>query len=117
MSGLLLDTNILSELTRIKPEPRVTEWLAGVVVEQVYVSVLTLGEMRKGIALPRKANGVLNSRNSSEPCWSLGFPSTFCPWIGTLPTDGDCLRLKPRSPERLWPWLMGCSRQPPRSTI
>jgi predicted nucleic acid-binding protein len=51
MSGLLLDTNVLSELTRIKPEPRVTEWLAGVAVERLHVSVLTLGKIRKGIAL------------------------------------------------------------------
>jgi len=51
MSGLLLDTNVLSELTRIKPEPHVTEWPAGVAVERLHVSVLTLGEIRKGIAL------------------------------------------------------------------
>jgi predicted nucleic acid-binding protein len=46
----------LSELTRIKPEPRVTEWLAGVAIEQLHFSVLTLGEIRKGIALLPEGN-------------------------------------------------------------
>ena len=65
MSGLLLDTNVLSELTRSKPEPRVTEWLAGVAIERLHVSELTLGEIRRGIALLPEGNGVLNSRSGS----------------------------------------------------
>src|SRR5436305_12936712 len=51
MSGFLLDTNVISEAVKARPEPRVASWIAGVDEHLVYVSVLTLGEIRKGIAL------------------------------------------------------------------
>ena len=50
MSGFLLDTNCVSELVRVKPEPRVIEWLEATDEEMLYLSVLTLGEIRKGLA-------------------------------------------------------------------
>lgn len=50
MSGFLLDTNCISELVRVKPEPRVLEWMEAADEEMLYLSVLTLGEIRKGIA-------------------------------------------------------------------
>jgi predicted nucleic acid-binding protein len=54
MNGFLLDTNCISELVRIKPEPRVTDWIASVDEDLLYLSVLTLGEIRKGLAgLPK----------------------------------------------------------------
>ncbi len=49
----LIDTNVLSELRRKKPEPNVTQWFARRPAGTLYLSVLTLGEIRKGIeALP-----------------------------------------------------------------
>ena len=50
MSGFLLDTNCISELVRPKPEPRVLEWMEAVDETLLYLSVLTLGEIRKGLA-------------------------------------------------------------------
>ena len=50
MSGYLLDTNCISELVRLKPEPRVTAWIETVDESILYLSVLTLGEIRKGLA-------------------------------------------------------------------
>ena len=50
MNGFLLDTNCISEVVRGKPEPRVVEWLEAVDEEMLYLSVLTLGEIRKGVA-------------------------------------------------------------------
>ena len=50
MSGFLLDTNCVSELVRIKPEPRVLEWMEAADERTLYLSVLTLGEIRKGLA-------------------------------------------------------------------
>ena len=49
MSGFLLDTNVISELVKAKPEPRVTAWIEDIDESLLYLSVLTLGEMRKGI--------------------------------------------------------------------
>jgi predicted nucleic acid-binding protein len=50
MNGFLVDTNIPSELTRKKPEPAVEDFLAKAGKEHVYMSVLSLDEIVKGIA-------------------------------------------------------------------
>jgi predicted nucleic acid-binding protein len=45
----LLDTNVLSELTRPKPSAKVVRWFREVPSEALHVSVLTLGEIRAGV--------------------------------------------------------------------
>lgn len=50
MSGFLLDTNCISELARQKPDPRVVDWIEAAEESMLYLSVLTLGEIRRGIA-------------------------------------------------------------------
>ena len=50
MTGYLLDTNCISELVRVRPEPRVIEWMEAADEGLLYLSVLTLGEIRKGLA-------------------------------------------------------------------
>ena len=51
MSGFLLDTNIISELIKPKPEANVTEWIENTDESLLCLSVLTLGEIRRGIAV------------------------------------------------------------------
>ena len=67
MSGFLLDTNIVSELVRPKPEPKVREWVASTDENLLYLSVLTLGEIRKGIVGVRDA-----SRRAALEAWLDG---------------------------------------------
>lgn len=50
MSGYLLDTNCISELVRLNPEPSVIVWIQATDETLLYLSVLTLGEIRKGLA-------------------------------------------------------------------
>lgn len=45
----LIDTNVLSELRRKQLDPGVVEWFARHPARSLYLSVLTLGEIRKGI--------------------------------------------------------------------
>lgn len=45
----LLDTNVVSETIRRRQEKMVIAWLAQVPAEALFVSVLTLGEIRKGV--------------------------------------------------------------------
>jgi len=49
LSGFLLDTNCISEVVSIKPDPRVVAWLDAADERTLYLSALTLGEIRKGI--------------------------------------------------------------------
>ena len=45
----LVDTNVLSELRRKQPDARVVAWMEQRPAQALYLSVLTLGEIRKGI--------------------------------------------------------------------
>jgi predicted nucleic acid-binding protein len=56
VTGWLLDTNILSELRRLKPEPKVVAFIAKQPLDQMYLSAVTLAEIRFGIELVTDAN-------------------------------------------------------------
>lgn len=47
----LIDTNVLSELRRPNPEPKVVAFVSGEPLDQLYISVVTLAEIRFGIEL------------------------------------------------------------------
>ena len=51
MTGWLLDTNVLSELRRPKPDARVVKFVTGQALDLLYVSVVTFAEIRFGIEL------------------------------------------------------------------
>ena len=52
----LLDTNVISELVARKPNPRVLEWIDSCDPNHIFISVITIGELRKGIEkLPASA--------------------------------------------------------------
>ena len=45
----LLDTNVISELVGKKPDVRVSRWVDALDPNSVFLSALTIGELRKGI--------------------------------------------------------------------
>lgn len=50
----LLDTCVISELTKKNPNPNVIQWVAKAEESRLFISVLTIGEIYKGIAkLPK----------------------------------------------------------------
>ncbi|GAB5558357.1 MAG: type II toxin-antitoxin system VapC family toxin [Synoicihabitans sp.] len=50
----LLDTCVLSELRRQKANVGVRKWMEGIPDDEIFVSVLTVGEIRRGIELHRR---------------------------------------------------------------
>src|SRR5690625_7782685 len=48
---ILLDTNVISEPLRREPEPRVVNWIDAQVLDTLYLSAITVAELRAGIAL------------------------------------------------------------------
>ncbi len=77
----LLDTNVLSETVRRRPEPIVLDWLRQVPDEALHVSVLTLGEIRRGVE--RAADGERRER------LRLWLEHELARWFGprVLPVD------------------------------
>jgi predicted nucleic acid-binding protein len=64
VSGFLLDTNVISELIKARPAPKVVGWVDSVDESLLFLSVLTMGEIEKGIAaLPQ------TSRRRSLQAW------------------------------------------------
>jgi len=45
----LIDTNVISELLRPKPDAAVLDWFASIPDDALFLSALTLGEIRKGV--------------------------------------------------------------------
>jgi predicted nucleic acid-binding protein len=73
VSGFLLDTNLPSELTRIKPDPRVAQWLDNVDDDELYLSVISIGEFCKGFTVHPEER-----RRASLKQW---LDNTLRPWF------------------------------------
>ena len=56
MTGWLLDTNVISELRRPKPEPGVVAFVAAQPLDHLFLSAVTLAEIRFGIELVTDAS-------------------------------------------------------------
>jgi toxin FitB len=77
----LLDTNVISELVRPKPAKTVLVWFENIPSEALHISVLTLGEIRKGVEqMPDSA------RREKLRLW---LEHELLDWFGTriLPVD------------------------------
>ena len=83
MSGFLLDTNVLSELRKEQRcDPGVRQWMEGAVAEELFVSVLVLGEIRQGIERIRTRD---RAQARALEKWLLGLSTEFAERI--LPVD------------------------------
>jgi predicted nucleic acid-binding protein len=51
VTGIVLDTNVISEPRRPSPEPKVLAWLAEQDVECLYLTATVVGELAHGIAI------------------------------------------------------------------
>jgi hypothetical protein len=72
----LLDTNVVSELRRLKPHGAVVEWISQVSDESISLSVVTIGEIQAGIEITReqnneKANQLENWLNQVESAYNV----------------------------------------------
>jgi predicted nucleic acid-binding protein len=63
VTGWLLDTNILSELRRPRPEPKVIAFVEAQPLQSLYISTVTLPEIRFGIELLPDAGRRLELNN------------------------------------------------------
>jgi len=83
--GVLLDTRVLSELQRPQGSPQVRAQVEALDPEQLYLSVITVGELTKGVArLPASA------RRRQFSSWLMGLEQRFGELI--LPIDIEVAR-------------------------
>lgn len=70
----LLDTNVLSETRRKQADERVISFLTAADPSVLYLSVLTLGELRKGVALKKESDSDVAKKLGS---WVDGLEFSF----------------------------------------
>ena len=92
----LLDTNVISELRRPRPNRTVLAWISNVAVDQVYLSAVTIGELQAGVENAKEQDA---ARATVIESWVDGVAGSY----KVLPMDGPTFRR--------WAQLM--HRQPP----
>jgi predicted nucleic acid-binding protein len=70
----LLDTNVVSELRKRDPSPHVLAWYATVTSAELFLSVLTIGEIRLGIERLRRKD---ERQADVLEQWLLGLHVTY----------------------------------------
>ena len=80
----LLDTNVVSEGMKPRPDQRVKEWFASVTGDELYISVLLVGEVIRGIEAMKRRD-VLRARAYQE--WLDGVMQAYGPRILPVTTE------------------------------
>lgn len=86
-TGYLLDTNVISETRKARPDSGVMAFLSGLDAEGLFLSVLTLGELRKGVAARMRVDPVAAGRIE---VWVDGIETGFADRV--LPVDAAIAR-------------------------
>ncbi len=85
MTRYLLDTNVISELRKVRPHGAVVAWLETLRVEQIFLSAVTMGELQAGVELTRKQNA---DKAREIESWLTSVEMSF----SFLPMDPACFR-------------------------
>jgi predicted nucleic acid-binding protein len=87
MAGYLLDTHVISETRKQRANDGVLAFLAPAEAAGLFLSVLTLGELRKGVQAKRRTDA---SAAALLGAWVDGIETTFADHI--LPVDRESAR-------------------------
>ena len=82
----LLDTNVVSELRKVRPHGAVVEWIEGVTDAELYLSAVTLGEIQAGIEITREQDP---AKAADIEAWADQVGATY----NVLPMDAVTFRL------------------------
>ena len=81
----LLDTNVVSELRRLRPHGGVVAWLESVADQDLHLSAVTLGEIQSGIELTREQDA---AKAAEIELWADRVAASY----NVLPMDSETLR-------------------------
>ena len=98
MNKYLLDTNVVSELRKPRPQGGVVAWLNNQEEDQLFLSAVTMGELQAGIERTRRQDP---SKASDIESWADQLAASY----QILPMDTPCFRewgrIMDRKPDRL----------------
>ena len=85
MNQYLLDTNVISELRKVRPHGAVAAWFGVMEEANLFLSAVTLGEIQAGIERTRRHDP---GKASELERWVDGLPVSY----QVLPMDAQCFR-------------------------
>ena len=97
-AGYLLDSKLISETRKIRADAGVMAFLAAADATRLFLSVLTLGELRKGVEAKRRNDSATADRLGA---WVDGIETTFADRV--LPVDTPAAALGELSARRTLP--------------
>ena len=86
-TGYLLDTNVISETRKTRAHGGVIAFLSAANTDELFLSVLTLGELRKGVAIKRRTDPAAADQLDA---WVDGIEMTFADRV--LPINATIAR-------------------------
>ena len=81
----LIDTNVVSELRKPRPNSHVVQWLESTDDKDLFLSAVTVGEIQAGIELTRAQDP---TKADELEIWAEQVATTY----NVLPMDGRCFR-------------------------
>ena len=94
----LLDTNVVSELRRPKPNRAVLDWIIDVPAEQLFVSAVTVGEIQAGIEVTREQD---TAKAEELEAWLEKVLASYGVLSMDAPTFREWARLMHRRSEKM----------------
>ena len=85
VTRFLLDTNVVSELRKVRPHGAVVTWLGGLLSAQIFISAVTMGELQTGVEITRKQD---NAKAREIEDWITSIETSYA----FLPMDQACFR-------------------------
>jgi predicted nucleic acid-binding protein len=85
MNRYLLDTNVVSELRKVRPHGAVAAWFGAMEEANLFLSAVTLGEIQAGVERTRRHDP---GKASELERWVDGLPASY----QVLPMDTPCFR-------------------------
>ncbi len=76
---IVVDTNVVSELMRLSPDPRVRKWIDQLPARELFTTVITVGEVYFGIELLPRSKRRDTLLNAAEIIFSRDFADRVLP--------------------------------------
>lgn len=94
----LLDTNVVSELRRVRPHGSVVEWIKSARDEDLHLSSVTIGEIQAGVEMTREQD---EDKAAEIEAWLEQVAETYNILSMDAPAFRSWARLMHRKPDRL----------------
>lgn len=101
---ILLDTNVISEIMRRVPDPKVAEWLRGQPISSLFTTAITEAEIYKGIAIMAQGKKRSDLLGMAQAFFHVDMASRILPFDSNATDDfAEIFALRKRAGRMIQP--------------